>query len=289
MFTINDDVAEFILSLVDQKDALALASTCRSLHGPSMRRALSQLTIRDTYRGNDRVQSFCDYLLADPDHRPLYLTSLRIYGVWTKDNMVSAFNSLAAVLRRAHCLRELYLAQRVKFAIDACPAFADALASLHSLHAVDIADVDWDVISPILSRMPCQLRVLRVDMDNFRWRRKGSKLRHLHHFVDSLTTLALYNESTNILDILAPHTVWPHVHTLSLVQTQLHTARHLSRAFPDARAFRAESIYDTDINTPPVWPRLDFANLGSRMPIGRVCHLQLSIDCENHHSRLFYC
>ena len=118
--TINVDVVELILSLLNEDDALRLACTCRSLRPPSMRRALSRLTIRGTYKENDRIQSFCDYLLADPSTQPPKLRSLRIQDVWKRDNLVPAFSSLAAVLRRAPSLRELYIARQVKFVIDAC-------------------------------------------------------------------------------------------------------------------------------------------------------------------------
>ena len=180
--TINVDVVELILSLLNEDDALRLACTCRSLRPPSMRRALSRLTIRGTYKENDRIQSFCDYLLADPSTQPPKLKSLRIQDVWKRDNLVPAFSSLAAVLRRAPSLRELYIARQVKFVIDACPAFADALASIQSLDAFDIYNVDWDAVSPILSRMPCNLRVLRFEVESGRRRRRAARARRrLHH------------------------------------------------------------------------------------------------------------
>lgn len=282
--TINNDIVNMILALLDQEDALRLACTCRSLREPSMRRALSRLIIRGTYRNNDRVQNFCDYLLADPDNRPLCLRSLIIHDVWKKDNLVPAFTSLAAVLRRAYSLRELYIARQVKFAIDACPAFADALASIGSLHAFNTYNVDWDIVSPILSRMPCQPRVLRIEVDSGRRRRRAAKPQRLHHFVNSLTTLVLYH-IPNISDALDQHTVWPHVHTLSLFNSHVHSLRDLSRAFPNVRSLRIGNLHLTDCDTPPGWERLDFANIGTGIPLAcPVRHMQLATDCQDHYT-----
>lgn len=282
--TINDDVVNMILPLLDQEDALRLACTCRSLREPSMRRALSHFTIRGTYGNNDRIQSFCDYLLAEPESRPLCLRSLFIHDVWKRDNLVPAFTSLATVLRLARSLRELYIARQVKFVIDACPAFAEALASVESLNAFDSYNVDWDVVSPILSRMPSQLRVLRFEVESSRRRRRAAKTQGLHHFVNSLTTLILYHVP-NIPDALDQHTVWPHVHTLSLFNGHVHSLRDLSCAFPNVRALRVGNLNLADCATPPAWSHLDFANIEADIPLAcPIHHLQLAVDCQDRYT-----
>lgn len=71
--TVNQDVIAIVLSYLEPKQALPLATTCRSLHVPATQRLLSEYSATFSDSGNDdgtdRLLKFCEYMLACPQRR----------------------------------------------------------------------------------------------------------------------------------------------------------------------------------------------------------------------------
>ena len=72
--TVNDDVFATILSFLEPKQALPLATTCRSLHVLATQRLVSGYSVIFTNPENDstgeeKLFKFCEYMLAFPERR----------------------------------------------------------------------------------------------------------------------------------------------------------------------------------------------------------------------------
>ncbi|TFY57017.1 hypothetical protein EVJ58_g7283 [Rhodofomes roseus] len=224
-------------------------------------------------------------MLADAEFRPRCLRSLSITSIPRGD--LSAFNSLADVLRSALALRKITLTWDVAFAMEDCPSFEDALASVESLDVIDIRGMDLPLVR-LLSRMKCRPRTLRCDLIPV-WRFglvgkpgpcEGGQPSFLSNFADSVTTLELGHLS-NPIEELMPDTVWPSVRELSVTSGTFTNVRTVSCAFPNLRDLRIRNVQLADPTIPAEWPELRFLSTTDPIPLQcRVRHVQLNVDCE---------
>ena len=262
---LNLDVVHTILSYVDQKDMLQLATTCTSLYEPVMRRRLAHVDT-GSFTKRNHFRRYCDYMLRDT-RRPRYLSSITI-SRWPEvheDTLDCCEGELfAQIVRQATQLTVLKCCM-LPAGCRAAEPLLDAITSVKTLTSIQLALHDEDmyrVLSALQSNpyhLLCWFQSPRDDVE---------PRVPVPHFLANLAasshlrTLELVDASPFLFSCGEPDGVGgtlPSVRELTISQTAPSNLHHAARVFPNVETLCLSQ--PTDTNEPQVpfaWPSVDY-------------------------------
>lgn len=271
LLSLNEDVLFIILSLMHPQDALRLAMTCRFAHCIAMSRHLSEVSLRTGYdRGNNRLSTFCSFMLADVQHRIPYMRVLHLkhFPDWLdrRDHISADYMlSLTEVLQHATNLKEIHL-QDIDDLLEKFPSFVDALAALPRLDVIHLVEPHRPAFQ-LLSRMtscPHELRIKGSDRAQLGDRQAFEAAVSSQIFSQSLriVDLKLCGDLIDKLDV--DNTYRSLVHVLKINDPVVHLPT-LVRIFPNLHSLQFSGTVSYG-RTPPsaTWPNLDHLVIDGR-------------------------
>ncbi|OBZ77909.1 hypothetical protein A0H81_02130 [Grifola frondosa] len=305
--SLNEDVLIYILSLISPKDAKNLGMTCRDSYAITMPRFLSSVAlnpfpsypvawraIHDRFKpsGLARARLFCNFMLADVEHRApclkeLVLSPSAFLQSFSTDPEIgfesfwvgySSMNSsdyfcgadFAKVLCHATRLKKIRI-EYPEFIFATFPCILDALAALTSLEIIDLyyfGQNSLDLLQRMASR-PQKLELLTEGQDT------PYDEAYLRNFMPSLQVLRL-SGCAEMLESYDADARWPLVHSLTLSgSTQRLSMSTLVRAFPSLRFVYFNCNLLEDMQQSACWSNLDHVELDSFVPLSftvrRLC------------------
>ena len=276
LFALNRDVLKTISDFCAPGDALKLALTCKDAYDLAMPRVLSDVSIGDPALndGPDRLEKFCQFMLADPRRRTRHLRALRLLEgafarvttVGGRDRLQADFSSadvLANLLRQAYNLRLIHIRDAEPL-FQSHPAVYEALAQLTSLSAVSLYYIGNSTLKAI-----SQLRCTPAVIENGLWKdgpRPQGDITPFGPFVDSLKHLKLWECGCMLESVIDRH-VWPNLHTLE-IGGRIAKISELAHAFPNLRrlTFYLEFSVKPETGAVTCWPELDYLETSAPLP-----------------------
>ncbi|KAH9922904.1 uncharacterized protein B0H18DRAFT_1016068 [Fomitopsis serialis] len=303
LFTLNADVLNIILSLVNPYDAFQLSLTCRDAQPMATSRFLEAVVFplpwlcsstakRSPLAYPELYEQFRAYMFAHGSYRLRQLKSLTLaedafciqYGSQHLEPPRYTFTlaaPLAEVIRAAADLRRICIDQS-DAVFDAAPRLVDAIASLPQLQEICFHGAGVSTLE-LLSRMQSCPRKIELRLIEYRntldiW--SGQYVRgagrFLRNVTESLESLSLQG-GLDIIEELEPETVWPAVRELKLARGPMVNLTAMANAFPNLRRLHVE--YPPSIATGSIgqWRELDFVCTMHPLPLQHpVRHLKMN-------------
>lgn len=283
---LNLDVVHTMLSYVERKDMLPLATTCTSLYEPVMQHRLAHINTGSFTKRED-LREYCDYMLCDA-RRPRYLTSV-VISRWPEASAGDNDNHREAELF-AQVIRQTARLATVKCCMQldesqTAPFLLDAITSITTLTSIELALHDDDMLYVLSS-----LRSDPYRLGCCFWSpRQGVELGvPIPRLLDQLTAfshlhtleLELADASFFPLERGTPDEVktLPSVRELTLVQPAPLNLHLAARVFPSVETLYLSQPPDTnEPQVPFAWPSVDYLSTNCAVAVtSHVRHVSVA-------------
>lgn len=275
--TLNRDVLSAISSFCPVPDALHLARTCKDAYDFTMPRILADVSIGDPGDddGPQRLEKFCNFMLAVPHSRMKYLRALRLLdGAFARPTTGGGRSGWGADFSPADILAQLLLQAtnlRVVQIRDAEPLFQshpavyEALAKLPTLKELSL----YYIGNSSLKAMS-QLQSRPAVIENGLWKdgpRPQGDITPFGPYVNSLQHLKLWECGCMLESVIDRH-AWPNVHTLD-IGGRIAKISELAHAFPNLRRLTFFLEFSVKQETGPAvcWSELDYLETSAPIPL----------------------
>lgn len=290
---LNRDVLFAISNFCSVHDAVQFAMTCKDAYEIVMPRILADVTIgkadenqdeaRDVpapddpstrLEGPDRLEMFCNFMLADPKTRMRHLRALRLLDYafarpsntgfrdgWDAD--FSPADSLARLLHEATNLRILHIRDAEPL-FQSHPSVYEALTELPALKELSLYYIGNFCLKTI-----SQLRSRPAIIENGLWKdgpRPQGDVTPFGPYINSFQHIKLW-ECGCMLESVVDRFVWPNVHTLD-IGGRIAKISELAHAFPNLRRLTFYLEFSVKQETGPAacWPELDYLETSAPIP-----------------------
>ncbi|KAL6299591.1 hypothetical protein BKA93DRAFT_805844 [Sparassis latifolia] len=297
LYDLDDDVLLIILSLISQRDALRLASTCHFGYNIALPRFLSKVDIQYSMRKSHKVAGFCKFMLADAPRRLPYLREFPLadgcpYFPQPFNHSIDpeSVALLVQVLRRATEVKKLTIGNEDDLLMNH-PELLDALAALPHLQTIRLEYCGWPSLT-LLSRSISCPHTLDIFDCNLGGSEGDDDLPIAQNIVTSVRNMKVQLSHLGIDDDLEEDglefvptrlltgTVWSSVRALNL--SECSDMSDSARAFPNLHNLTYSNTDPRPVDNDPLvkWSNLDSVMARCRVPLAsRVRRLVLRYTC----------
>ncbi|EMD35989.1 hypothetical protein CERSUDRAFT_85112 [Gelatoporia subvermispora B] len=159
--SLNHDVLCYIVSYLEQRELLNVMETCHAFHSAALKPLVQRISLWPM--GTRALQSFCEFLLADPAGRAVHVREIRLFL-----NSVSNLRSVLPTIIRALALctnAEALTMSVTDQNLQLYPDLFTAVTSLRKLKTVSLTVYGGPRAAGLIAAMPSTLTSLEFSFD----------------------------------------------------------------------------------------------------------------------------